>query len=576
MLADTKSVYDDSRSVNRTNSSLAAQIWRVIAAYVLVFVLPLLALSPLFSARFVSMDDWGTISRNRSFLLPDAHSLGRYWVAPAGSLYTPITYTVWWYLATISRDLHPAPAALYPVLFHGTNVFIHALSALLIAAIIRRILKSNLAAIIGGLLFALHPLQVEAIAWASGTKDLLAAFFSALTILLYALRSTTQTPLSGTPGRGRERGVFVLAISLLAYALALLSKPSAMTVPAILIMIDRVAFHRSWRSTLRSTWPFFMLSIATMIIAWLAQPAIRATPAPLWMRPLMFGDALTFYLWKFIAPIHLAAIYGQTIDVLSHSRWLFIAWSIPAAIAIALFRKRRALWPITLGGAIFILALSPMLGLFRFDFQYYSTVADHYAYFAMLGPAIAIGWIVQQLATNHQRLTLAVTGAALLVLSVLSFRQSRVWHDDESLFTHSLDIAPNGLLALHNLGNLRQAQHRDVEAMALFQRAIEVQPNHFESIGTLATLVTRHGNPEGGAQLFEEFVRQQTLMPPSRRPTRYKNDLFTLAETMLKLGHREKAVQYFQMKLAIDPEDSISIHDLARARELPATAPTPL
>jgi tetratricopeptide (TPR) repeat protein len=149
--------------------------------------------------------------------------------------------------------------------------------------------------------------------------------------------------------------------------------------------------------------------------------------------------------------------------------------------------------------------------------------------------------------------------------------------DDESLFTHSLDVAPNGLLALHNLGNVRMHQGRNGEAIALYRRAVAIEPRHFESLGAMAPLLAKEGKIEESNQAFEEFLKQEAALPDALRPKPYAMHVYTFASTMLKQKNREKAIEYFQKLLAIYPDDQDSIRGLKDAMALPShpsSAPT--
>src|SRR3954453_2040893 len=147
-----------------------------------------------------------------------------------------------------------------------------------------------------------------------------------------------------------------------------LSNPSAMTIPALLFALDLLLLRRSIRTVLRGLLPWFALSAGCMVIAWLAQPAMRATPGPLWARPLRVGDAVTFYLWKLLVPVQLAVCYGRSPqEVMAHG-WFYVAWVVPLVLAAVLWWKRSALPVLVAAALVFVVAAPPALGLVRVCF----------------------------------------------------------------------------------------------------------------------------------------------------------------------------------------------------------------
>lgn len=519
-------------------------------------------MSPLFRAGFVQMDDPVTIAQNPLFKDPGLSTVGHHWVSFARGLYAPVTYTVWTALAAFSRDLDPRETALYPWVFHGANVVIHVATALVVALLLRSLLgadrsrtfRSGYALTLGTLVFAIHPLQVESIAWASGTKDLLAGLFGLSAILLHVVGA-----------RADRRRPILRAAALLCAALAMLSKPSAMTIPGVALVLDWLVIRRPLRIVLRSLLPWFALSIACMAIAWVAQPAPRATPVPLWARPLLVGDSLTFYLWKLIAPWNLAVCYGRTPGELVARASFYVMWIAPTAMLtlLIIYRNREPLLLAAL--AVFIIAPSPMLGLFRFDYQYFSTVADHYLYVAMLGPALAAGWAVDRF---QPRVGWKVTALVAMALSALTFRQSRVWRDDFTLFSHSVDVAPRGVLALHNLGNDYQSKGYDARAAELYRRAVDARPTHYESMGPLAIALARMNRTDEAVVWFRRFLKEVESLPSDRQPRDYPTYLLSFAEELKRRGDYEEAITSFQRLLEIEPNNWAAMRDLQVTQEM--------
>src|SRR5438067_8590221 len=217
---------------------------------------------------FLFWDDRAFIAENPLIAHPSAASLLALWTTPLEDLYAPLTYTLWGLLAAV---VGPKPWA-----FHLTNVALHALNGGLVFAVLRRLVTEDdgRAALAGALLFALHPVQSEAVAWASETKDLLSALFSLLAIRQYLVF------------REREnRRAYLWASG--AFACALLAKPSAVVAPALLVILNRGIHRRGWAGSLRGLIPWFVAAAAFTLIAARVQPAAGHLhfASPIWLRP---------------------------------------------------------------------------------------------------------------------------------------------------------------------------------------------------------------------------------------------------------------------------------------------------
>lgn len=526
-----------------------------LAPYALIVIVTLVAMAPLNDAQFVSMDDPGTIAQNGKLNPPTFETLKYYWTTPAHALYIPVTYTAWAAVAAAARQPNLAGSPLDPAVFHLANVMLHVVAALLVAAILRLLLKRDWPAIAGALLFAVHPLQVESVGWASGMKDVLAGMFSFAAILLYLLHRRWS-----------------YAAALTCFVLALLSKPTAMTVPAIAFVLDWLILSRSWRAAAQGLAPWLAISIAAMILARLVQPALRVEPPPLWTRPFLVGDSLTFYLTKLVFPFRLAVCYGRVTDELMRHPWFWLSWLVPAAIALLLCIYGRRHLALVAAALVFVIALSPMLGLVKFDYQYFSTTADHYVYVAMLGPALALAWVATRF---RAKVVAPIIAALIVVLAVQTNLQARVWHDDVSLFEHSLAVAPRGVLALHNLGNHYAQRGQPQRAVDYFKRALAVRPDHDESILMLGVTLAKLERGDEAIAWLVKFLDRQEAVPPSQRAPAYPDLLFTVAETLLKRGDYSTAAKYLRLRVELRPNDGIAQRDLLVAEQHLAAASRP-
>lgn len=434
----------------------------------LLIAVTLLCYSRLFKAEFVLFDDVFTVQYNPNLLPPSVANVIAYWkpFKPDGKvneqygLYMPLTYTFWSVVATVAQTRAFDPSSqnaveLNPYTFHIANVLLHATNGLLVYWILRQLLKSEWPACVGALIFILHPVQVEAVGWVSGAKDLLAGSFALFAIGEFLL-------LRRTTNRAARQAHY--AFVLLATFAAMSAKPSAVTLPAILLAVDAMIVKEPLQRSIRTLLPTILFAAC---FAWLgvrSQPASDVLGAPIWARMFVVGDALAFYLFKIVMPLRLGIDYGRAPATLLPHMWFYFSWLTPAIFIAVQLRLRRISPMAILGTIVFFIAALPTLGFSTFLFQRFSTTADHYLYLPMLGTALIAGAMAERL-----RSILARTIAILILLSLglLSIRQSGFWINDRALYLHALEVNPRSFLAEIDLasdalraGNLEEAQYR--------------------------------------------------------------------------------------------------------------------
>jgi hypothetical protein len=400
---------------------------------------------------FVDWDDSKLIFDNPNISHPTLHGLARQWDPRDPdqlAMYNPLVYTVWWALAH-SPHL-PAQnilgTTMDPMPFHAANLLVHWLNACLVLQILMALGFSARFASVGALLFAVHSLQTEAVAWATGMKDLLGGFFSLGTILAY-LRAVQS-------GEKRSRNYWIASALFIA---ALLSKPSAVVLPLIVAALDRILYRRRWKTIVAWTAPWLVPAIAAALIAQRIQSTADIESNPIWARPLIAADALAFYLWKLVVPIQLTFEYGRTPRAVFNDPQfmhpLYWTWIFPVIAGLIVWRLRRPL--LSASAWIFVLALLPVLGFAPFVFQYHSTVADRYVYVSMLGIAIVTAVIASKF---KARIAWGPIAFIMLVLTGLSFLQAGRWKNTETLYEYGRQFPAGTPLHLFVLGQIRDKQ----------------------------------------------------------------------------------------------------------------------
>ncbi len=425
----------------------------------------------------------------------------------------------------------------------------------------------NVSAFAGALFFALHPVQVEVVAWASGMKDLLGGLFAVLALWQYVRH--LRTPLAAT-GRWPLTPNFAAATAFL--ILAILSKPTAVVVPLMAIVMDRLLIGRAWRAVLLTVMPWLLLAVLGAVVARLNQPAAHVPQVSAPWRPLIAADAIVFYLRRLVVPIGLAPDYGRTPQVALTSVWPWLGVPILGAIGCLIWRLRKAgPWP-----AAALLALSgllPVLGLVPFDFQGYSTVSDRYLYFAMPGVALAVAALLER---ARPAVAVAATVAIFLVAGTLSFLQAGRWRDDRHLYGHTLRVNPDSWVALNTMGALLGTEGQEDLAAEYFRRAIRIQPRYVRARENLVRyLLARQEHWQAIDQMRQLLaVLREDSSEPTAHATRRAYIHLHLARTLVAVGRPGEARAELEAALALAPRLTTEAADLARQIDEHAPPPT--
>ncbi|MGO8673428.1 MAG: tetratricopeptide repeat protein [Capsulimonadaceae bacterium] len=517
---------------------------------------------------FGAWDDTAHITNN-PFLNPiSPHALAHFWSQPHLELYIPVTYTVWTALCFLSRLRTPvAVAGLGTIgydarVFHSANLLVHVTSTLLCYFLIRRVLTARAgtpvpglqvrtAAAAGALLFGLHPVQVESVAWISEMKGLLSGFF-ALVALDQFVRFRLSPPAAAPNRRrplasGTQRrlsGHFVAAT--IALVAALLSKPSAIGVPLIAAVVDVFFLQTTPRDAARTLWPWALVMLAAAWIGRQSQPSVGSSlQVALWARPLIAGDTLAFYAGHLLAPVRLGLDYGRQPQIVLRHPVVYFTWVIPAAIACILAWQRNRRPEFAGAALIMVCAILPVLGLVPFDFQAISTAADRYLYLAMLGPALALGvWLCRS-----ERSTWPYVAAAAVLVScaVRSAVQVPTWRDSRALFRNTLRVNPHSWTAWTDQGAIAMNNNDVAAGLADFQRAVAAKPDDERSLRYLGKTYRLLGQADKERDLYLQTIKTYPACGSAH----------LLLGIRLALDHnRAGAEAEFRKALKIDPKDS--------------------
>ncbi len=491
----------------------------------------LLAYQPAWHAGFI-WDDDEYVTNNPLLSAPDG--LQRIWFSlDSPSQYFPLTYTVF----RIERSLW----GLNSTGFHWVNILLHAANALLVWRLLRRL--SVPGAWLAAAIFALHPVQVESVAWVTELKNVLSLFLFLLAVLAW---------VEFVEDRPKPLWRFY-ALALMFCALALFSKTTACTLPAALLLILWLKGKPITRSRLAQIVPFIALGVGMgLVTVWWERfhQEVRENFLGLGLldRLLVASHAVWFYAGKLFWPANLTFMYPHwtihSTDPLAYG-WLVAC----AGACAAIWYTRRFFGRSVETAALFYVAtLSPLLGFIMLYTFYYSFVADHYQYVASIGPialaaagmTIALG----RLKTQRPLLQPAIGGIVLLVLGLLTWRQSLMYADAETLWRTTIARNPDAWMAYDNLGIIFSRRGEVDQAMALFQKTLAIRPDDTLARNNLGLVLCQKERMDEG---IVEFQTALSIVPGNAV---FRNNL---GKAFLAKGQPREAMIQFQKVLEHNP-----------------------
>ena len=499
--------------------------WALLA---LVFLLSVVCFWPAAGQGFVDWDDdrlfkgnpyWrGLSAENLRWMFATWTAYGSYYMGH----YQPLT----WLSHAVEFELWGESAER----MHLVNMVLHGLNAVLFCLVSVRLLSWHregragagpwIGSALAALLFSMHPLRVESVAWATERRDLLSSFFLFLCVLAWLGLLRREGPRFGLWG-----------LVLVLYVLSLASKAWGMTLPVLLLLIDVWPLRRleSGAGGLRALGrlaleklPFVPFAAVTALLAAQAQGSFGATVGfgehGILARAAQAAYGLVFYLVKTFWPVGLSPLYELEID-LDPTRAVYVGAMVAVAvltIALVLLRKKLPGW--LAAWVIYGVTVAPVLGVLQSGAQ---RVADRYSYLACLPFVLLLGAGAQRVlegGSRARRNVLALVSAVvLLVLGALTWKQTTVWRDNETLWSHVIRLQPSSYIAHHNLAAAHQGAGRIAEAIESEKRSIEAHPGkgNEQTRHNLGLLYQRTGQPDLALEAWRGAVRVAPTHEPS-------------------------------------------------------------
>jgi len=554
--------------------------WRTLLVVMGVVALTVVAFLPALDAQFLNWDDEKNFMTNEGY-----RGLG--WTQLRW-MFTTTLMGHWIPLTWLTLAVNYVLGGMAPWGYHAGNLILHAANAVVFYAVARRLLAAGAGmeptqkvvawgAAAAAAVFAVHPLRVESVAWVTERRDVLSGLFFLLAALTY-LKAVERGRAGRLDGRWR-------AVSLGFFGAALLSKASTMMLPAALLVLDVYPLRRlgaGWVALLREKIGYLLLAGAGALVALVAlrQGATVTGYAAYGVgaRALMTLYSLMFYPWKFLWPVDLSPIYELPARIEPLAWRFLLPMILVPVITVALIALRRR-WPGGLAAWVYsaILVL-PVSGAVHAGYQ---LAHDRYSYLSGLGFALLVGgavvWVMRAGASKMLRpwlegLLLATTALLVLGLAAGSWRQSRLWHDSETLWSWAASVDPGCALCSNNLGQALILAHSTSPgfvrlAEGHFRFAISQrpqQPDAYHNLGAALAMQGRYDEAEAALQAYLRLSPPWNPEPPAR-----------LGLLHVDQERYAAAIPLLRRALALDPHFPLVRHDLIlalrkRAAELEA------
>jgi tetratricopeptide (TPR) repeat protein len=520
---------------------LALQPSLAVFAAIAFCLATIFAYQPAWHGRFI-WDDDRYVTDNH--LLTARDGLRRIWFSlDAPSQYFPLTYTVL-RIEHLFFDLDPTG-------YHWVSLLLHVANALLVWGVLSRLKIPG--PWFAAAVFALHPVQVESVAWISELKNVLMGFFFLLTLWMWIEYINPAT----------RRSWLFYASAVVFYFLALSAKATACTLPAALLLIlwlkQKPLARRGWIEVA----PFVLLALGFgLLTVWWEkyhQGTRVLVSLSLLERFLIAGRAIWFYLGKLIWPADLTFSYPKwNIDPASPITYLGV---VAAALAVAaiFYARSRFGRGIEVAALFFVATLAPVLGFVMLYTFRYTYVADHYQYLACIGPiALVSAASARAVTMMRQFRTIALsTGLAILAcLFVLTWRQSATYRDLETLWRTTIEKNPSCWMAYNNLGVIELQRGKIDDAIAEYHQSLRLDPDYPEAHYNLGSALLEKRDIDNAISECQRAIELQPTDPDAH---------VILGNAFVAKGELDRAIDEYRHALALRPEDSKAHYNLGIA-----------
>jgi tetratricopeptide (TPR) repeat protein len=485
----------------------------------------------------------------------------------------------WHPLTWLSHMLDCQFYGLSPGGHHLTNILLHTATAILLFLVLRRMTGFLWRSAFVAAVFAIHPLRAESVAWIAERKDVLSAFFFMLTLGAYVRyvqkRSRVESRESrgqavpaldprppGAAKRSEDGSTLDYCLVLLFFALGLLSKNMLVTLPFVLLLLDYWPLNRlssfSPRVLLRRVAekiPLFMLTVGSCVATVLVPEKLIAGQLPFGLRMENAVVSYVTYLWQMIHPAGLACLYPNPANYLP-------LWQVAGALGL-LLAISGAVWtfrqthPCLVVGWLWYLGMMiPVIGIVQISGYAH---ADRYTYLPQIGLYLLLTWTAADLCAGWRHRRVVLGGGSTVILMALVFcarAQTSYWRNSESLWTHALTCTSDNFIGHNNLGSALLKIGSVDEAIAQYQKALQIKPDFAEAHNNLGNALLKMGNVD---EAIAQYQKALQIKPDSAEA---HNNLGT---ALIHKGSVDEAIVHYQKALQIKSDSAAVRNNLDKA-----------
>jgi tetratricopeptide (TPR) repeat protein len=530
-----------SQNMLKTNSKKPEAIWegKPWLQWVLLILPLLLVYGQTLSFEFTNWDDDEYVTRNPLIQTLNLASIWKLFSEFYYLMYIPLT------LLTYAVEYHLSGEN--PLVFHATNVVLHLFNTLLVFVFIQQWVKEKWPALLGGLLFGLHPLRVESVAWVSERKDVLFVFF-----LLIAL-------ISWVRWRQENKNIYYL-FALLAFVLSALSKATAVLLVPFMFLLDFWLITGNWKIKWMEKIPFVLIALGTGFvqikgIQGAVESQADATGYSGLENILILCYSYVFYLLKFIFPWPLSAYYPLPDKIKEGLHWGYyisplicvgLVWGSWKLYKLRQWNWLYALLWFTIGVFLF-LKLRPG-GFF--------IAGDRYTYAASIGVSLALALILQKAEIQWKQKASQILIFVLIGFTLLSWRQTGIWKNSITLFKDVIRQNPEFYMAYVNLGTAYEQKKQYDESINAYRQAIQLKPNYDQPWYNIGNVFLAMDKVQESIEPF----RNSVLVNPS-----FTKAWNNYGSAWFKLGKYDSAIYCYRKALALEPGYPSALSNLGQA-----------
>ncbi|HAX47642.1 MAG TPA: tetratricopeptide repeat protein [Ignavibacteria bacterium] len=534
-------------SKNKTHSRFSSyQKKRSYLILLTIIILGVFSYSSNLNNSFTNWDDEEMLVNNQ-----DVRSLS------PGNIYNIFTnyhHSHYHPLVNISYAIEYHFFGLKPFVYHFTNLLFHILNTILVYFVLLKLFRNNFVAALAALLFVVHPLHVESVAWITERKDMLYSFFFLLALLFY---------LKNKQSKSKRSDLYIY----LFFILACLSKAPAVVFPVVLVLVDYVQNSKITFDDIKQKAPLIMISIIFGIINIMAQYQ-QAVPGSVLEIPqlgifdkilIVFYD-YCFYIYKTLVPVNLSPFYPfPNTETMSLPVVFWLAPFITGLIAYVVYLSRKLNTVFVFGILFYTITILPVLQIVPVG---RAITADRFAYIPLIGLLLIFSFLIFMLYDKYikiafyRKAVIAVLSLLLITLAYLSRLQNMVWENSMTLYTEMIKQSPDNPIGYNNRGTLYLNDKKIAEAERDFLSAIKCNSRYAAAYNNMGMVLSSRTQYDKAIEYFKKATELNG---------NYAEAYFNEGFAFYNKNEIEKAIEFYKKAISVDPNFAIAYNNLGKA-----------